>query len=163
MNAEKTEFPSRLHFVVLQIEHNGKMSTRKYERCYTEVNFQRILSGEKKNCLTCIGMYQPARCPKLQFPFPSLVCKSGHQREREIEREREKVTMLHQNSKHRYLKIIPNNYSISLLFVVRNSTHKHQQINPLSPQLNPTCCLLALLAHDFLHVTRIRVKSLTLR
>jgi hypothetical protein len=35
--------------------------------------------------------------------------------------------------------------------------------NPLSPELNPICYLLALLAHDFLHVRRIRVKSLTLR
>jgi hypothetical protein len=34
--------------------------------------------------------------------------------------------------------------------------------NPLSPELNPVCYLLALLAHDFLHVSRIRVKSLTL-
>jgi transposase len=35
--------------------------------------------------------------------------------------------------------------------------------NPLSPELNPICYLLALLAHHFLHVSRIRVKSLTLR
>jgi hypothetical protein len=35
--------------------------------------------------------------------------------------------------------------------------------NPLSPELNPICYLLALLAHDFLHVSRIGVKSLTLR
>ena len=35
--------------------------------------------------------------------------------------------------------------------------------NPLNPQLNPICYLLALLAHHFLHVSRIRVKSLTLR
>jgi transposase len=35
--------------------------------------------------------------------------------------------------------------------------------NPLSPELNPICYLVALLAHDFLHVSRIRVKSLTLR
>jgi transposase len=34
------------------------------------------------------------------------------------------------------------------------------QINPLSPELNPICYLLALLAHDFLHVSRIRVKQL---
>ena len=34
----------------------------------------------------------------------------------------------------------------------------------LNPELNPICCLLALLgAHPFLHVTRIRVKSLTFR
>jgi hypothetical protein len=36
-------------------------------------------------------------------------------------------------------------------------------INPLNAELNPICYLQALLAHDFLHVSRIRVKSLTLR
>ena len=37
-------------------------------------------------------------------------------------------------------------------------------INPLKPKLNPICCLLAVLgAHHFLHVSRIRVKSLTFR
>jgi len=37
-------------------------------------------------------------------------------------------------------------------------------INPLNTELNPICYLLALLgAHHFLHVSRIRVKSLTLR
>ena len=36
--------------------------------------------------------------------------------------------------------------------------------NPLKPELNPICYLLALLgAHYFLHVSRIRVKLLTLR
>jgi len=37
------------------------------------------------------------------------------------------------------------------------------EINPLNPDLNPICYLLALLAHHFLHVSRIRVKSLTIR
>ena len=37
-------------------------------------------------------------------------------------------------------------------------------VNPLNPELNPICCLLALLgANHFLHVSRIKVKSLTLR
>ena len=37
-------------------------------------------------------------------------------------------------------------------------------INPLNPELNPLCYLLALLgAHHFLHVSRIRVKLLTFR
>ena len=36
-------------------------------------------------------------------------------------------------------------------------------INPLNLELNPICYLLALLAHHFLHVSRIMVKSLTLR
>jgi len=36
--------------------------------------------------------------------------------------------------------------------------------NPLKPELNPICYLLALLgAHHFLHVSRIRVKLITLR
>jgi hypothetical protein len=48
-------------------------------------------------------------------------------------------------------------------------SNKNQQdaiffLNSLNPELNPICCLLALLgAHNFLHVSRIRVKSLTLR
>jgi len=37
-------------------------------------------------------------------------------------------------------------------------------INPLKPELNPICYLMALLgAHHFLHVSRIRVKLLTFR
>jgi len=38
------------------------------------------------------------------------------------------------------------------------------RLNPLKPELNPICCLLALLgAHHFLHLSRIRVKLLTFR
>ena len=37
-------------------------------------------------------------------------------------------------------------------------------LNSLNAELNPICYLLALLGvHNFLHVSRIRVKSLTLR
>jgi len=36
-------------------------------------------------------------------------------------------------------------------------------VNPLNPELIPICYLLALLAHHFLHVSRIRVKSLTIK
>ena len=35
-------------------------------------------------------------------------------------------------------------------------------LNPLNPKLNPICYLLALLPYHFLHVSRIRDKSLTL-
>ena len=35
--------------------------------------------------------------------------------------------------------------------------------NPLNAELNPICYLLALLPYHFLHVSRIRVKSLTFR
>ena len=51
-----------------------------------------------------------------------------------------------------------------------NSLSKKKQmcllevINPLKPELNPICYLLALLGvHHFLHVSRIRVKLLTFR
>jgi len=37
------------------------------------------------------------------------------------------------------------------------------EFKPLKPELNPICYLLALLARHFLHVSRIRVKSLTIR
>jgi len=40
----------------------------------------------------------------------------------------------------------------------------NRTLNPLNPELNPICYLLALLgAHHFLHVSRIRVKLLTFR
>jgi len=48
----------------------------------------------------------------------------------------------------------------SLLKPVNSRTF---DINPLNAELNPFCYLLALLAHHFLRVSRIRVKSLTLR
>ena len=50
-------------------------------------------------------------------------------------------------------------YVVAAIFL----THA-MQLNPLKPELNPICYLLALLgAHHFLHVSRIGVKLLTLR
>ena len=50
----------------------------------------------------------------------------------------------------------------------RCAAHRRRQrnlgiINPLNAELNPICHFLALLVVHFLHVSRIRVKSLTLR
>ena len=43
-------------------------------------------------------------------------------------------------------------------------TESRGYLNPLNPELNPICYLLALLgAHHVLHVSRIRVKLLTFR
>ena len=51
-----------------------------------------------------------------------------------------------------------------LVVAVRSFTSASlKRFNLLNPELNPICSLLALLAHHFLHVSRIRVKSLTLR
>jgi len=46
----------------------------------------------------------------------------------------------------------------------RKKRRRNPYFNPLNPELNPICYLLALLgAHHFLHVSRIRIKSLTFR
>ena len=59
------------------------------------------------------------------------------------------------------------NYSLVALTSIQQSvveeTH-YYLFNPLNPELNPICYLLALLgAHHFLHVSRIRAKLLTFR
>ena len=47
---------------------------------------------------------------------------------------------------------------------LKRKTVHMELINPLNPELNPICYLLALLGpHHFLHVNRIRVKLLTFR
>ena len=53
------------------------------------------------------------------------------------------------------------NYELLLLILTKY--YYSDKINPLNPELNPICYFLALLAHHFLHVSRIRVKSLTIR
>ena len=77
-------------------------------------------------------------------------------------------------------QIFNKNYSVSIIGII--ITLRPQQevtrvvgivmllssavfpLNPLNVELNPICCLLALLgAHHFLHVSRMRVKSLILR
>jgi len=58
---------------------------------------------------------------------------------------------------------IRNSYNL-LIREATDNVLKETVINPLNAELNPMCCLLVLLgAHHFLHVSRIRVKSLTLR
>jgi len=61
-----------------------------------------------------------------------------------------KVYHSHQESKWKYTS-------------TSTCTLRAKCFNPLKPELNSICYLLALLAHHFLHVSRIRVKSLTFR
>jgi len=46
---------------------------------------------------------------------------------------------------------------------IQSNPVKTTWINTLNPELNPICYFLALLVYHFLHVSRIMVKSLTLR
>ena len=73
------------------------------------------------------------------------------------------------------LKIPTPQISVNLPYIISGCRPKqryyrcyiscsHLLLNPLNAELNPICYLLALLgAHHFLHVSRIRVKSLTFR
>jgi len=72
-----------------------------------------------------------------------------------------------------FLILLPTSSKLSQLADPYGITHgnteirilrKKKRFNPLNPELNPICYLLALLgAHRFLHVSRIRVKLLTFR
>jgi len=56
------------------------------------------------------------------------------------------------------------NYAGHVSIARPSSARRFRTFNPLNAELNPICFLLALLgAHHFLHFSRIRVKSLTLR
>jgi len=53
---------------------------------------------------------------------------------------------------------------ITIIIIIIIYNFDQIYFNPLNPELNPICCLLALLgANHFLHVSRVKVKSLTLR
>ena len=60
-----------------------------------------------------------------------------------------------------FIKCLFRNFT-QLLIIAHGTRNKFT--NPLNAELNPICCLLTLFgAHYFLHVSRIRVKSSTLR
>ena len=65
---------------------------------------------------------------------------------------------------HLMERVLLNSLIIKMLIMTMSLFSITRYINPLNAELNPVCCLLALLgAHHFLHVSRIRVKSLTFR
>ena len=69
--------------------------------------------------------------------------------------------------KDKSVVIFVNNKTLDrvCLKFLRNLIHLNisEKFNPLNAELNPICLLLALLGVHFLHVSRIRDKSLTLR
>jgi len=64
---------------------------------------------------------------------------------------------------HLFLMFLDHTQRRTTTLYIKYTVRSINIINPLNPELNPICYLLALLAHHFLHVSRIRVKSLTLR
>jgi len=65
--------------------------------------------------------------------------------------------------KESYISLTRTSRSHYQGFAVHGILYTILPLNPLNAELNPICYLLALLAHHFLHVSRIRDKSLTLR
>jgi len=60
------------------------------------------------------------------------------------------------------MEFIPTSQTAYCVSIINTSHLILYRVNPLNPELNPICYLLALLgAHHFLHVSRIRVKILT--
>ena len=73
------------------------------------------------------------------------------------------VTSRYSSLPYRYCEIQTNHQQDATISQVYYPD-VYLQLNPLKPELNPICYLLALLgAHYFLHVSRIRVKLLTFR
>ena len=59
---------------------------------------------------------------------------------------------------------IPVSFDLYSVVELQHKWRETYHVNPLNPELNPICYLLALLgAHHFFHISRIRVKSLTFR
>ena len=69
------------------------------------------------------------------------------------------------HAKYFYFWIHPlKNIATNIHKIHTSFVYKFLILNPLNPELNPICYLLALLGgHHFLHVSRIRVKLLTFR
>ena len=110
-----------------------------------------------------VRIYHEAGQQKHKIDLPgfiwvcNLICRTerGTQTEDVREHSAEQNIRTEQGDSKRRVEKICNEGSCDL--------YLSPNINPLKPELNSICYLLALLAHHFLHVSRIRVKSLTSR
>jgi len=114
--------------------------------------------------------------PRL-YEFYSGICLTTEEKARIILSQGKKnISQIRKNLSHSPVYILPKtptHYKALTNTHITKPIHTHTtkqyktttvQINPLNAELNPICYLLALLgAHHFLHVSRIRIKSLTLR
>ena len=105
-----------------------------------------------------------ARSLEIIYEFSSI-CRLYNLEECQLINQAVQTTIHGKNvviTRNKRLKLHSNtpNYDVPTYVICLQT----QYINPLKPELNPICYLLALLgAHHFLHVSRIRVKLLTFR
>ena len=108
----------------------------------------------------------PFEFSKFFSPLITMICRVRRARSIILETRQDTPApienlIMHQNKTDnlKYLIIVPLQYESFNTKPCLSFT-----INPLNPELNPICYLLALLgAHHFLHVSRIRDKILTFR
>ena len=67
------------------------------------------------------------------------------------------------SNKNGAFKMLGNTIPVTQCHIPEHPNPQLYTFNPLNTELNPICYLVALLAHHFLHVSRIMVKSLTVR
>ena len=95
------------------------------------------------------------------------MCHYSLQRHFDLDKERDVFLRNVSNLQFQYRIIHRRLYVELLAHSLTRPAGRHTTVgvlNPLNPELNPICYLLALLgAHHFLHVSRIRVKLLTFR
>ena len=94
---------------------------------------------------------------QLAFTKSNRIQRKNRQVKKE-NKTRDRTKIEQRSSVELKIKVINERRNRFVAYIVIIST-----FNTLNAELNPICYLLALLAHHLLHVSRIRVKSLTLR
>jgi len=132
----------------------------------------RLSSGRQHNVL--IYGNKAVRVYSYHMQFPPFPCYLVPLRPKYLSRHpilEQPQTMFFHNVKYQFFILFPpppppilHAYKGNTFFIIIYSRYYFLIINPLKPELNPICYLLALLGtHHFLHVSRIRVKLLTFR
>jgi len=103
------------------------------------------------------GVYKPEAANTVWISWWWAMCRSKHVEPWINFGKINSITKLH------LVGISTESYYDKRIHNYQKSVNVFWKINPLNAELNPICYLLALLAHHFLHVSRVRVKSLTLR
>ena len=144
--------------------------------------FYRVCVGEKlENCsIPAQGKlsHLPAYCPQTPVPVPSLILDPSVNQTNPltagaatlplVQSSLVSIVTLYLGSKFEccphYVDPHINTFRTgSFKLFKRPLPGFFNNFNPLNAELNPICYLLALLAHHFLHFSRKKVKSLTLR
>ena len=91
-------------------------------------------------------------------PMHSFSHNSPHKEEKKWE-----INRIKQHRSVQKINAVTFRFSVQMEEYIKILRQQKCDFNTLNAELNPICHLLALLGVHFLHVSRIRIKSLTLR